>query len=154
MNLGKEVAAKFLVMFMIGVMVIFITFVLAMLPGSPYRIEQAGSVYLGLHFSAGLLLFWSGFMGAVYSQTTEVQAAKYYMLVLAAVVQVAFLLAFLASVWDLVESLKDPAMKPIPLFVTTLGWLLGLLAVLTWITSSRYLLRVYRLHRPYRDQGR
>jgi hypothetical protein len=154
MNLGKEVTAKFLVMFAVGVTVIFATSVLAMLPGSPYRIEQAGSVYLGLHFAAGLVLFWSGFMGAVYSQTTEVQAAKYFVVVWAAVVQVAFLLAFLASVWDLLESLSEPAMRPVPLFVTVLGWLLGLLAVITWIASSRYLLRVYRLHRPYRDQGR
>lgn len=149
MNLGKEVATRFAVLGMIGMVIAVGTLMFAILPGSPYGFMKPAAPLIVVHLVSGILMLFAGMFGSIASQISEGAAARYTLIKWVVILLTAVFLFLLYTSWDTYTLVSKESVQP-TWEVTALAVLIVTLACAVYLLAMRYVLRVWRLHLPYR----
>lgn len=151
LNLGKEVATRFAVLGMVGLVVAVGTLMLSILPGSPYGLMQPAAELSAVQIVSGFLMLFAGMFGAITSQVSEGTAARYPQIKWVAGLLTAVFVFLLYTSWNTYTILSAQAERPTSgmASLTFFAGTVVMLACFVYMLAMRYVLRVWRLHRPY-----
>ncbi len=79
LNTSKTVTYRFIVAFVAGCLGLFLTTILAVIPGYLYHYTMPGSAWLALQIGAMIMLIWAGVIGAAVSAADEVLGPQMYL---------------------------------------------------------------------------